>query len=247
MSIVATVEARMTSSRLPGKMMLALGGKPVLAALIDRLKLVSQLDHIVLATTTNSADDVLVAVARERGVGVFRGSEDDVLGRVRGALDMATAEICVKITGDCPLTDPAMISTLIREFQATRGSSAYVANVTGPKLGAPPGLDAEIFEADALRVIEAEVHDAGAREHVSLPFYRADSAPRWNPRFVEFFPEQLCRSVWLSLDYREDYDLIRSVYEELHPRDPAFSAESMIESCLKRPDATRACLALRGL
>ena len=213
--IVATVEARMTSSRLPGKMLLPLGSTPVLGVLLDRLKTVRELDAIVLATTVNASDDPLVEVANDRGVAVHRGSEDDVLGRVRGALDAAKADICVEITGDCPLTDPTIVSAMVGEFQATRGLNAYVANTTGPELGVPHGLDVQVFEADALRAIEQEVEDAAAREHVSLPFYRAESAERWKPRFVSFFPDAICRSVWLSLDYREDYALLRSVHEEL--------------------------------
>ncbi len=85
--LVATIEARMTSSRLPGKMMLPLGGQPALGVLIDRLKMVDELDAIVLATTINKSDDVLADVANQGGIRVFRGGEDDVLGRVRGALE----------------------------------------------------------------------------------------------------------------------------------------------------------------
>ena len=236
----------MTSSRLPGKMNLPLGGKTVLSVLIERLGRVPELDKIVLATTRNAADDALAEVAERCGAEAFRGDEDDVLGRVRGALDSVNAEICVEITGDCPLIDPAIVSEMIREFASTRGHNAYVANTTGPTLGVPHGLDVQVFEADALRAVADEVKDADAREHVSMPFYRADGAPRWRPRFVEFFPSELCRSVWLSLDYREDYELISAVYDELAPNHPAFGAQAMIDACLARPEATGACLRLRG-
>ena len=246
MTTVATIEARMTSSRLPGKMNLPLGGKTVLSVLIERLQQVPELDQIVLATTRNPADDALAEVASRRGVAAFRGDEEDVLGRVRGALDLVAAEVCVEITGDCPLIDPAIVSAMIKEFRSTRGQNAYVANTTGPTLGVPPGLDVQVFEADALRNIADQVKDPDAREHVSLPFYRADGSARWRPRFVDFFPDELCRSVWLSLDYPEDYELISAVYDELAPRDPAFSAQAMIDACLARPEATRACLRLRG-
>lgn len=246
MTIAATVEARMTSSRLPGKMTLPINGKPALAVLIERLKRVPELDHIVLATTTNSTDDVLVDIARDLGVSSFRGSEDDVLGRVRAALDSVNAEICVEITGDCPLTDPAMVSTMIGEFFATRSTNGYVGNTTGPTLGAPHGLDVQVFEVEALRKIDSEYRDPSSREHVSMPFYRDDSASRWHPRFVSFFPDKLCRQVWFSLDYREDYELIRDIYEDLVRRDPYFNAQAMIDAGLARPNATRRSLALRG-
>lgn len=244
--IIASIEARMTSSRLPGKMTLPMAGEPVLGVLIDRLKLVPELSGIILATTVNATDDVLEGIARGRSADVHRGSEDDVLGRVRGALDQAKADICVEITGDCPLVDPAIVSLLIGEFLATRGQNAYVANTTGPQLGVPHGLDVQVFEADALRAIEQEVQDADAREHVSMPFYRADGVARWRPRFVSSFPDKLCHEVWLSLDYAEDYELIRQVHEELLPTGAAYGAQAMIDAALARPDMTRACLALRG-
>lgn len=247
MNVVATIEARMTSSRLRGKMTLPLGGEPLLGVLIDRLKHVPELDHIILATTTNATDDVLVDMANGKAIQVFRGSEDDVLGRVRGALDASNADICVEITGDCPLTDPAMVSAMICEFLKTRAINAYVANTTGPICGAPHGLDVQVFEADALRSIEKEVSDPEAREHVSVPFYRDGIDGRWRPRFVSFFPAEICQKVWLALDYREDYELIRDIYAELAPRDPWFGAEAIVDACLARPQAVKACLALRGL
>lgn len=246
MSVVATIEARMTSSRLPGKVLAPVGGRPILAILIERLQAVAGLDRIVLATTVNASDDAVAALGHALGIDVFRGSEDDVLGRVRGALDSVAASVCVEITGDCPLVDPTIVAAMLREFMASRGRNAYVANTTGPELGVPHGLDVQVFEADALRAIDAEVADPEAREHVSLPFYRQPSATRWRPRFVSFFPDALCRRVWLSLDYPEDLALIRSVHQELAPRDPLFGAAAMIDACLAQPEMTRACLALRG-
>lgn len=243
--IVATIEARMTSSRFPGKMAKPLDGKPVLAVLIERLKRVPELDRIVLATTVNATDDVLAGIATEAGAGVFRGSEDDVLGRVRGALDFAGATTCVEITGDCPLTDPAMVSAMIREYQASRAANAYVANTTGPVPGAPLGLDLQVFDADALRMIERDYRDADAREHVSIPFYRPADAPRWNPRFVSFFPPEICAKVCLALDYAEDYALLRDIYEDLSRDDKWFGAEAAIDAAIARPQLTGACLALR--
>ncbi len=245
MMMVASIEARMTSSRLPGKMALPLGGSTVLGVLIDRLKLVPELDDIVLATTSDPTDDVLQSIAEDRGIRVFRGSVNDVLGRVRGALDLVGADVCVEITGDCPLTDPRMVSRMLVEFLSTRSTNRYVANTTGPTLGAPHGLDVQVFDADALRKIDDTNFDAESREHVSLPFYRAESGGKWHPRFVEFFPNPLCHQVWISLDYRQDYELIGSVYDELSS-DPSFGAQAIVDACLRRGDATRACLQLRS-
>jgi spore coat polysaccharide biosynthesis protein SpsF len=241
MRIVATIEARMTSSRLPGKVMMPIGGQPALALLIQRLKRVPELDEIVLATTTNVADDVLAATAAAVGVQTYRGSEDDVLGRVRGAIDFGRGEVCVEITADAPLTDPTMVSRMIYEFRCTRGRNTYVANTTGPQMGAPHGLDVQIFEADALREIEANCKDPAAREHVSLPFYRDGEESKWRPRFVSFFSHEECRSTWLSLDYLEDYELICDVHESLIRTVGDYSASDLM-SAVKRGPSRRAAV-----
>ena len=175
-----------------------------------------------------------------KGIQVLRSSEDDVLGRVRRAVD---AGVCVKITGDCLLTDPA---STIREFFQTRATSSYVANTTGPVCCAPRGLDIQIFDADALRTTEREANDPEAREHVCVPFYRYGIGGRRRLRFVPFFPAELGRTVWLAVDYREDYELIRLVYCELAPRNALFGAQSVIGARLARSRAVTACFAPRG-
>ncbi len=247
MKTVATIEARMTSSRLPGKVLMPAGGKPMLAILIDRLKLVPELDEIVVATTTNATDDPVAALAAASGVSAFRGSEEDVLGRVSGALVAANAGICVEITGDCPLVDPAIVSSCIGTYRQRADGTRYVANTTGPRLGAPHGLDVQVFDAGALHRIAQTTNDPEDREHVSRPFYAPANAGLYNPTFVEFFPDELSRRVWISLDYRADYDLIRLAYETLHPADSAFGARKIVDFCLAHADMTRACLALRDL
>jgi spore coat polysaccharide biosynthesis protein SpsF len=105
MTTVATIEARMTSSRLPGKVLLEANGKPLLGHLVQRLKAVPSIDKICLATTTNSTDDVLVDFAYKENISVYRGSESDVLSRVVGAAESVGATIIVEITGDCPIID----------------------------------------------------------------------------------------------------------------------------------------------
>ena len=247
MKVVATVEARMTSSRLPGKVLMPAGGKPMLRILLERLGRVSAIDEIVVATTTNAADDPIVDLARETGVGVFRGSEHDVLGRVAGALAAAGAEIAVEITADCPLIDPELTQACIDAYVANRDCTTYVANTTGPVLGVPPGLDVQVFSAAALAEIAETPHDAEAREHVSIPFYRPENRDRYRPIFLFFFPLETCRSVWVSLDYPEDYALIRACYETLAPGDAYFDASRIVEFCLERGDLTVPCLKRRGL
>ncbi|MEQ9447952.1 MAG: NTP transferase domain-containing protein, partial [Rhodospirillaceae bacterium] len=244
--IVASIEARMTSSRLPGKVLMPAGGEPLLGILIRRLQAVPELSDVVVATTTNNTDDPVASLAEEYGASVFRGDENDVLGRVSGALTSVEANVAVEITGDCPLVDPALVSDCVTRFVSSNGKHRYVANTTGPRLGAPHGLDVQVFAADDLHAIASEVYSPEAREHVSTPFYDPANAARFNPLFVEHFPADLCRRVWISLDYKEDYDLIRAAYETLSMQTPLFGAKSLIDFCLKEQKMTQACLALRG-
>lgn len=109
MKIVATIEARMTSSRLPGKVLLPALGKPMLHHLVQRLRAAPSIDAIVLATTVNAADDPLVTFARKESIQVYRGSEEDVMARVIGAAEAGGADVIVEITGDCPIIDPDIV------------------------------------------------------------------------------------------------------------------------------------------
>ena len=116
MKVVATIEARMTSSRLPGKVLLTVLGKPMLHYLVLRLKSVPSIDEIIIATTTNTSDDVIVEFAKSEGVLYYRGSEEDVMARVIGAGEKANADVLVEITGDCPIIDPDIIEQTIQMF-----------------------------------------------------------------------------------------------------------------------------------
>src|SRR5262245_63913016 len=146
---VATVEARMTSSRLPGKVLLPAGGRPLLEILVQRLRRAPGLDGVVIATTVNTSDDAVSTLGENLGVGVFRGSEHDVLGRVCGALRASGADVCVEITGDCPLVDPKIVGQALAEFLRTRADHPYVSN-SDPHRAVPAGLDVQVFFASAL-------------------------------------------------------------------------------------------------
>src|ERR1700761_1949451 len=126
MKTIATIEARMNSSRLPGKVMLPILGKPALQLLVERLQRSSSLDGIVIATTTHPADAVLERLAAKLGVGCFRGSEEDVLERVLLTAQSAQADVIVEITGDCPLMDPAMVDAVVASHRT--GKLDYVSN-----------------------------------------------------------------------------------------------------------------------
>jgi spore coat polysaccharide biosynthesis protein SpsF len=216
--IVATVEVRMTSSRLPGKHMLPVCGKPVLSHLIDRLTRVSSLQEIVIATTTNAADDVLCELAITNGVRFFRGSEEDVLARVLGAAQSVGADLLVEITGDCPLIDPGIVEQTIRMHLANPDSD-YTSNAEVRSY--PDGMDTQVFATSLLAETAEITNDPDDREHVSL--YIRRHPERYRHVHLVAPPELHWPELGLTLDERDDYELIRRIFEHFLPAHENFS------------------------
>ena len=155
MKIVATIEARMTSSRLPGKVLLPVLGQPMLHHLITRLRAVPSINEIVIATTTNAIDDVLVEFAAQEKVMVYRGSELDVMARIIGAGELAGADLIVEITGDCPIIDPDIVEQTIQMY--LHHDAAYVSNAHIRSY--PDGMDTQVFRLDTLKQSAAMTND----------------------------------------------------------------------------------------
>jgi spore coat polysaccharide biosynthesis protein SpsF len=242
---VATIEARMTSSRLPGKVLLPAAGRPLLQILVERLQRAPGLDGLMIATTVNATDDPISALGEKLGVGVFRGSENDVLGRVCGALRASGADVCVEITGDCPLIDPEIVGEALTEFFRTRADHPYVSN-SDPYRAVPAGLDVQVFLASALFELEAATGDPDDREHVSYGFYRPESGDHWRPRFIRHASCAGAEELLVTLDYPEDYDLIRQLHEELSSIDPHYSAGDIVRWVRAHPELEARCRAVRS-
>ena len=232
--VVAVVEARMTSSRLPGKILMTAGGKPLLQILCERLQRVARIDEIVIATTVNATDNPVVELAGKIGVSAFRGSEEDVLKRVADCLYTHHADICVEVTGDCPLVDPAIVDECLDAFAAER-DTVYVSN-SDPHRSVPAGLDVQVFQAGALLQLDREAVDPADREHVSYGFYRPESGDRWRPKFVKHASTVGTAGFWISLDYREDYELIKAAHEALSPANPFFGAAELVAWMRANPE-----------
>ncbi len=158
----------MGSSRLPGKVLGTLGGKPALGHLVDRLRLAKKLHGIVVATSIETADDKISQWCVDNGVSCYRGSENDVLARVTGAQRAMNADVVVEICGDTPYLDPAVVDAGIQAFE--KGGVDFVTTARTPSY--PQGQDVEIFRRADLEEIEAANLDPYVREHVSVPFYR---------------------------------------------------------------------------
>ena len=235
----------MTSSRLPGKVLLEAGGRPLLEVLVERLRRARGVDAVVIATTVNATDDPIAVLGERLEVGVFRGSEQDVLGRVCGALRKSGADVCVEITGDCPLVDPRLVTEALDAFMETRDVHPYVSN-SDPRRAVPAGLDVQVFWSEALYRLESETSDPDDREHVSYGFYRPESGNRWRPRFIRHAGCEGAADLLVTLDYSEDYALIRALHETLAPRDPLYAAADIIRWLRAHPELQARCRAARA-
>lgn len=221
--IVASIEARMGSSRLPGKVLADVRGVPALTRLLRRLRRCQTLDGIVLATTESPQDDVLVDWARREGVAFHRGSEDDVLQRVVDAHLAQKSDVVVEVTGDCTMLDPDVIDMGVRTFLAN--DCDVVTNVRNVSF--PLGVDVQIFRTKDLAAVARTIPDPAVREHVSLAFYEDPeryrvlhlmAPPRWHAPHLRF-----------HLDYPEDLRFINEVHARLEPRyGDAFGTEEIL-------------------
>lgn len=229
MKTVAIVQARMSSSRLPGKIMRPILGKPLLELLVERLKRASRVDEVVIATTTNDSDDQVESLTRRLGIGCFRGSEHDVLDRVLGAAHASQADVIVEITGDCPLIDFQVIDKLVTVYQSN--GFDYVANVL--KRTYPRGLDTQVFATSVLEEVARLTDDPVDHEHVSLYIY--EHPERFKLHNVE---SDLPEEYWdfrLTVDTAEDFELVRRIYEELYPANPAFTIQDIVSLFQRQP------------
>jgi spore coat polysaccharide biosynthesis protein SpsF len=227
--IVATIEARMSSSRLPGKVLFPALGQPMLAHLVHRLRSVPSLSEVVLATTVNPADDVLVQFAQERGLACFRGSEADVMGRVAAAAQSVDADVIVETTGDNPIIDPEVIETAIRTFAAN--DADYVSNTHVKSF--PDGMDVQVFRLATLLRSAAMTDAALDREHVTL--HIRNHPELFRPLHVVAPPSLHWPQLSVTLDEQGDYELIRRIIEALHPSDSLFGCAAIIRLMREHP------------
>lgn len=169
MSVVAVIQARMSSSRLPGKVLEDLAGQPMLARVVNRTCRARTLDAVAVATTVAPADDPIVRLCDTQGWICLRGSEDDVLDRYYQVARALEASSVVRITADCPLIDPDIIDRIVGQFLSHRAEVDYVSNTIVRSF--PRGLDVEVMNFDALEAAWHEDSDPGSREHVT-PYIR---------------------------------------------------------------------------
>lgn len=228
---LAIVQARMSSSRLPGKVLADLAGQPMILRQLERVQRSAMIDQLVVATSDDASDDELTAVLEGVGYTVIRGSRDDVLSRFILALDACPSERIVRITADCPLISPRVIDEVITAALAL--DADYLSNTMTPTY--PDGLDVEVVRSSVLREVDSISTDPHEREHVTLGVYR-----RQESFGIRNFADETDRSdLRWTVDTADDLAFVRAVYRELIPSNPAFEYEDVLELLERNPELQR--------
>ena len=214
-SVVAIVQARMGSTRLPGKVLEPVGPSPVLGHVVERAACASQVETVVVATSDRPGDDAVADWATSHDATLYRGSEADVLDRYREAASRFDADVVVRITADCPLLSPATVDRVIHAYRQTGGD--YASNTL--RYTYPDGLDVEVFSRALLERTWQEADAAADREHVTPYMQRLGDITRTNVRnpldttqYTWFGTDPVPR--W-TVDYPEDLQFVRAVYDAL--------------------------------
>jgi len=228
----ATLQARMGSSRLPGKVMLPILGRPMIELQIERIRRSRLIDRIVLATSTRPLDDPLEELGDRLGVGVFRGSEEDLLSRIAGALRAHGGELHVELFGDSPLPDPALLDEVIRFYLDHTDRLDVVTNALTTTY--PPGLEVTVYPCRVLFDAERNAHSPEEREHVSVAILRHPE--RYRIRNLEAPPPLRRPEIYLEVDTAEDFEVISAVYEQLYPQHPEFGLPEILAFLDSRPE-----------
>jgi spore coat polysaccharide biosynthesis protein SpsF len=226
--VLCITQARMGSSRLPGKVLREILGRPLLQYHMERLQRVSSIDQLVVATSTEAGDDAIEAFSAAAGVACFRGSEQDVLDRFYQCAKAYEADIILRVTSDCPLIDPAIIDLAIEAFRS--GDYDYLS--TDPTRY-PRGMDSEICMRTALEAAWCEATDPAEREHVMPYLYR-------NPkrfRIGSFAEADAAGAEYrLCVDEEDDFRLVSAVLEALYPDNPEFGWRDVVAFLADRPE-----------
>ncbi len=208
MTVVAIIQARMGSTRLPGKVLLDLAGEPMLARVLSRTRRARTLDQVVVATTVQSADAAIVRLCAEHDWPCFRGSEDDVLDRYYHAAVAHQADVVVRLTSDCPLIEPALVDRVVQEFLDMQPRVDYACNVL-PRRTFPRGLDTEVMHFDVLEQAWRQDHNRAWREHVTAYIQRNSDLFRIHGVVNEV---DYSHMRW-TVDTPEDLAFVRRIYD----------------------------------
>lgn len=229
--VIATIECRMTSTRLPGKVLMEMVGKPVLELMVERVKKIKHIDEVVLATTTNPQDDKIEELAESLNIGFFRGSENRVLERVAMAAKAHNAQTILLLTGDCPLIDFEILSQLVELYRIN--DCDRVEMNTNEQSYYPDGLGAHILDIKDLLAGNTESETADEQEHPVL-FYR-----KRKERFKSIClpPQPIINKpeIHITLDEKSDFEFIKNIYENFYYKNKNFRTEEILNYLEQNP------------
>lgn len=231
MTTLAIVQARTSSTRLPGKVLATVLDRPMILHQLERISRSKRLNHVVLATSNHPSDDHLAEVVASAGYAVYRGELEDVLERFRACSAHYQATRVVRLTGDCPLTDPSLIDELLAAFEA--GGWDYLANsLDDQNLSVPDGFDAEVFAAELLERAARQATLPSEREHVTPWLRSATAGLRWG-----HFCHQPMRPYFrVTVDDPVDLEVVRELFAALQPADPHFGIDAVVDHLQKHPE-----------
>ena len=228
MRIIATIEARMTSTRLPGKVLMKVKKKTLLEFLIERLKKVSEIDDIILCTTKNQTDDILVSKAKQLDIKFFRGSENNVLSRVTGAVKKFKADVVVQITADCPIIDFKIVKNLISIYKNNNYdcvTNAFVRSF-------PDGMDVSVMKANVLIKSNILSKSQKYKEHVSL--FVKSNPKKFKIKNIIANKKNYWPELGVTLDEKKDYLLIKKIINYFYIKKYFFECEDIIKLLKKK-------------
>ena len=242
MTTLGIVQARTSSTRLPRKVLMPIEGVPMIVYQLRRLKRCKSLDNLVLATSSDSSDDELTSIVEAAGFAVYRGNLQDVLDRFRNCAFHHKADIIVRLTGDCPFSDPILVDELVQAF--VDGGWDYLANcVDEQKLSVPDGFDAEVFRAVVLDRAFKEARLQSQREHVT-PWFRTEHAGLLWGHFQHMPTRRFYR---VTVDDPEDLEVVRQIASGLNNDDQCFGVDAVVNFLDNHPEiAGRNLLTIRN-
>ena len=229
-NIVAIIQARMGSTRLPGKILKPIQNKPMLWHIVNRLIYVDEINKVIIATSDHESDDPVEQMANKYDFTIYRGSENDVLLRFFSAAEWVNAQHLIRIRGDCPLIDPPTISKLIKLYFDGQFDFCGVACGAGVSKDKninrfPDGLDAEIFSFNVLKEAHLEAFTNLHREHVTPFIWQNDK----RFKLGSLYSESDYSDLRLTVDNKEDFEFINWIYEMLYTKNPYFNLKDILE------------------
>ena len=232
--ITAIIQARMGSTRLPGKVLMKVNGRPLLGYMIERVRTSRRIEQIVIATTRSDDDVQIVDWCKANGIPFYCGDEEDVLSRYYGAAQQYKASIVVRMTSDCPLMDPRVMDAVIQAF-LERPQVKFVSNTVPLPCLYPDGMDVEVFSFDLLKQAHREAGLPSEREHVTFYMWKTGKFPIFRVDCAE----DLSRYRF-TVDYPQDFQVIKAALEELYDTDPFFTMGKLITFMNSRPQLLKA-------